>query len=97
MNPSSLMIGEPQPPSTPPLDGFVEECRYIFLTIAMRSTQDHDAILNGQSVQMIQHHMIWLRQESGFTLEKSMETLFLAKELSYVCVCVCLPTMEYPC
>jgi len=34
----------------------------------MRGAQDHDAILDGQCVQVVQHDMVGFRQQSGFAL-----------------------------
>lgn len=41
--------------------GFVEEGGDIFLLVAMGGAQYHDTILDGQSVQMVQHDVVWLR------------------------------------
>lgn len=58
------------PPSTlERVNRFVQQCRHIFLPVAMSGRQDHHPVLDGQCVQMIQHHMIWFWQQGRLALK----------------------------
>jgi len=46
---------------------FVEQSSDILLTITVCTAQDHDPVFNGQGIQMIEHDMIWLREEGGIS------------------------------
>ena len=49
------------------LDGLVEKGGNIFLAEPLRRADHHHTILNAQRVEVIDHHMIWLRKQSWLT------------------------------
>lgn len=48
-------------------DGLVQQSGDILLLVAMRCTKNHDAVLNGQCIEMVQHNMVGLREQSWVT------------------------------
>lgn len=58
------------------LDWFIQQRRNVFFSISVRSTQYHDAVFNGQCIQMVQHHVIRFRQQCWFTLKFKALQLF---------------------
>lgn len=54
------------------LNRLVQQRCHIFLAVAMRGAEHHDAVLDGERVQMVQHDMIRLWQQCGLALEYKM-------------------------
>ena len=50
-----------------PLDRFVQQGRHVLLPIPLSGGQNHDAVLDGQRVQVVDHHMVRLGQQGRLT------------------------------
>ena len=54
------------------LDGLVEKSGNVFLAEPLRRADHHHAILDAQSIEVIDHHVIWLRKQSWLTRKWSI-------------------------
>ena len=53
-------------------DWFIKDCCDIFLPESLCGGDDHDTIFDRHGVQMVDHHVVRLRQKSWFTGERSV-------------------------
>lgn len=52
------------------LNWFVQECGNVFFSIPMRCAEHHHTVLDGQRIQVVQHHMIGFGQQRRFALKQ---------------------------
>lgn len=50
------------------LNGLVEQRCDIFLAITMSGTEHHNAVFDGQCIQVVQHNMVRFWQQCGLAL-----------------------------
>lgn len=58
------------------LNRLVQQRGHVLLAIAMRGAEHHDAVLDRQRIQMVQHHMVRFRQQSWLALQRQITRKF---------------------